>query len=83
MSGVPLDNGRRNILALEQVALDPVATGFAGVVLELSEFGGRYTLFEMALGSGNRILKISSRDEELVRGCFEKELEGFSQLAAF
>ena len=75
------ENRGKNILVLVQVTLDPVLTGFSGVILELSEHGGVYTLFEMAAGSGNRLLEISSRDEAMVRWHFEKELEGFTRLA--
>lgn len=70
----------RNILELEQVSLDPVLTGFAGVILELSQHEGVFTLVELAAGSGNTILRISSRDENLIRGFFEREVAGYTEL---
>jgi hypothetical protein len=71
----------RNILELEQVPLDPLLTGFAGVILELSQHEGVFTFVEIAAGSGNIVFRISSRDENLVRGSFEREVAGYTKLA--
>lgn len=69
-----------NIIKLEQVWLDPVLTGFAGVILELSEREGLFTLVEIAAGSGNKILQVSSPREHFIRGLFEKEFAGYTGL---
>ena len=70
----------RNILELEQVPLDPVLTGFAGVILELSHDEGVFTLVEVATGSGNKVFRMSSRDEDLIWGLFERELAAYTAL---
>ena len=78
INDAPREN--RNILELEQVPLDPVLTGFAGVILELSQRGGVFTLVELAAGSGNTILRISSRNEDFLRRFFESEVAGYAEL---
>lgn len=69
-----------NIIKLEQVRFDPVLTGFAGVILELSEREGLFTLVELAVGSGNKILQVSSPREHFIRDLFERRLAGYTGL---
>lgn len=56
------------------VKMDPVLDGFAGVLVELVFDGERHVLTETALGSGNRLLRIRSRDLLLTYGLLEAEL---------
>ena len=64
--------------ALESVvvAMDPVVDGFAGVLIELVFDGERHVLAETALGSGNRLLRLRSRDPRAAYALFEAELGG-------
>lgn len=64
------------VLESVAVAMDPVLDGFAGVLVELVFDGERYTLSEMALGSGNRLLRFRSEDRRLAYALFEAELPG-------
>ena len=58
------------------VGMDPALDGFAGVLVELVFDGGRYVLFETALGSGNRLLRFRSRGSEPTYSLLEAELSG-------
>ncbi len=58
------------------VELDPLQDGFVGVLLEIYRLGDEYVLLETATATGNRLLRISSKDRGLVydalaneRGC--------------
>lgn len=56
------------------VKMDPVLDGLAGVLVELVFDGERHVLTETALGSGNRLLRIRSRDPLLAFEFLEAEL---------
>lgn len=56
------------------VELDPLTDGFMGVLLEVHRQGDRYVLLETALATGNRLLRFSSHDRELVYAAFAREL---------
>ena len=56
--------------------LDPLEDGFVGVLLEVYRLGDRYVLLETAPATGNRLLRFSSKDRELVYAAFAKELGG-------
>lgn len=62
------------VLESVAVAMDPILDGFAGVLVELVFDGELYTLSEMALGSGNRLLRFRSEDRRLAYALFEAEL---------
>lgn len=62
------------VLESVAVAMDPVLDGFTGVLVELVFDGERYTLSEMALGSGNRLLRFRSEDRRLAYALFETKL---------
>jgi hypothetical protein len=54
--------------------LDPLGDGFRGVLLEIHRQGDRYVLLEVALATGNQLLRFSSKDRELVYAAFAREL---------
>ena len=56
--------------------LDPLEDGFGGVLLEIHRHGDRYVLLETAPTTGNRLLRFSSKDRELVYAAFARELGG-------
>ncbi len=56
------------------VELDPLEDGFSGVLLEIHRHGDRYVLLEVAPTTGNRLLRFSSKDRELVYPAFAREL---------
>jgi hypothetical protein len=56
------------------VEMDPVLHGFCGVLVELLGVGEGYVLLETAAGSGNRLLRFSSRSLDLAYALFESEL---------
>ena len=58
------------------VELDPLEDGFEGVLLEVHRRGERYVLLEVAPATGNRLLKFSSKDRELVSAVLDGELGG-------
>lgn len=70
----------KNILELEHLPLDPILTGFSGVIIELCENEGVFTLMEIAIISGNRIFRFSSQDEALVRRIFAGEVASYRVL---
>jgi hypothetical protein len=45
-----------------------------GVLLEIHRHGDRYVLLEIAPATGNRLLRFSSKDWELVYAAFAHEL---------
>ena len=63
------------------VELDPLTDGFAGVLLEVHRRGDRYVLIEIAPTTGNRLLRYSSRDRELVYAAFTQELGSSEKLS--
>jgi hypothetical protein len=56
------------------VGLDPLEDGFGGVLLEIRRRGDEYVLLEMAPTTGNRLLRFSSKDRELVYAALAQEL---------
>src|SRR5215207_403030 len=53
------------------VGMDPLLDGFSGVLVEIyrerePSGGFRYVLLETASGTGNQVLRFSSKDRELV-----------------
>jgi hypothetical protein len=56
------------------VEMDPVLHGFRGVLLELVGAREGYVLLETAAGTGNRLLRFSSKSPELAYALFEAEL---------
>ena len=66
-----------NLLELERIALDPVTSGFSGVILELSERDGLFTLLEISAATGNQVLRFTSSHEGFIRDLFQQELEGY------
>lgn len=58
------------------VELDPLEDGFGGVLLEVHRHGDRYVLLEVALSTGNQLLRFSSKDRELVYAAFARERGG-------
>ena len=50
--------------------LDPLEGGFVGVLLETYRHGDRYVLLEGTPAAGNRILRFSSKDKELIYAVF-------------
>lgn len=55
------------------VELDPLEDGCTGVLVEIHRDGGRYVL-ETAPATGNRLLRFSSEDRELVYAILNQEL---------
>ena len=56
------------------VELDPLADGFGGVLLEVHRRGERYVLLEIAPATGNRLLRLSSKDKGLIYAALAREL---------
>ncbi len=56
------------------VELDPLVDGFPGVLVEVYRRGDRYVLLETASITGNRLLKYSSEDSDLVYAALDREL---------
>jgi hypothetical protein len=54
--------------------LDPLVA--TGVLLEVYRQGDRYVLLEMSPTTGNRLLRFSSKDRELIYAALNKELGG-------
>ena len=67
------------LLELLFVELDPLIEGFAGVLLEIQRQGDQYVLLGVAPATGNRLLKFSSKDRELVYTAFAREIGGSLQ----
>jgi hypothetical protein len=66
--------GRHEVLESVFVEMDPVSDGFRGVLVELMGVGESYVLVETAAGTGNRLLRFSSKCPELTYAFFEAEL---------
>ena len=62
------------------VELNPLEDGFAGVLIEIYRHGDRYVLIEVAPVTGNRLLKFSSKDRELIYATLAHELGAPSRL---
>jgi hypothetical protein len=61
------------------VGMDPLLDGFSGVLVEIyreRESSGefRYVLLETASGTGNQVLRFSSKDRELVYAALAREI---------
>jgi hypothetical protein len=61
------------------VGMDPLLDGFSGVLVEIyrereSSGGFRYVLLETASGTGDQLLRFSSKDRELVYAALAREL---------
>ncbi len=56
------------------VGVAPLEDGFGGVLLEIYRRGDEYILLEMAPTTGNRLLRFSSKDTELVYAALAQEL---------
>jgi hypothetical protein len=61
------------------VELDPLLDGFSGALVEVHRRGDRYVLLETAPATGNRLLRFSSKDRELVYAALARELGGSLQ----
>ncbi len=61
------------------VEMDPLEDGFSGVLVEIHRHGDRYVLLEVAPMPGNRLLRFSSKDRELVYSALARELGGLLQ----
>lgn len=57
------------------VELDPLTEGFMGVLVEVHRHRDRYILLEIATSTGDRLLRFSSRDRELVYAALARELD--------
>ncbi len=66
--------GEHEVLESVFVEMDPMLHGFCGVLVELLAVGESYVLLETAAGTGNRLLKFSSRSLNLTYALFEAEL---------
>ena len=67
--------GEHEILESVFVEMDPVLDGFYGVLVELLGVGEGYVLLETAVGTGNCLLRFTSRSPELAYAVFEAELQ--------
>ena len=52
------------------VELDPLEDGFERILLKIQRHGDRYVLLETTPAAGNRILRYSSKDKELIYAFF-------------
>jgi hypothetical protein len=66
--------GRHEVLESVFVEMDPILHGFCGVLVELVGVGESYVLVETAAGTGNSLLRFSSKSPELAYAFFEAEL---------
>ncbi len=69
------------LLFISLVGMDPLLDGFSGVLVEIyreREYSGefRYVLLETASGTGDQLLRFSSKDKELVYAALARELQG-------
>jgi hypothetical protein len=67
-------DAEQEVLESVFVEMDPILHGFRGVLVELVGAGEGYVLLETAAGTGNRLLRFSSRSLELAHAFFEAEL---------
>ena len=61
------------------VGMDPLLDGFSGVLVEVycerePSGGFRYVLLETAVATGDRLLRFSSKDRELIYALLASEL---------
>jgi len=73
-----LDSLPEQLLA-SAVGMDPLLDGFSGVLVEIyrerqASGGFHHVLLETACATGNRLLKFSSKDRELVYAALAQEL---------
>jgi hypothetical protein len=66
------------------VGMDPLLDGFSGVLIEIyrerePSGGFRYVLLETASGTGDQLLRFSSKDRELVYAACAQELSSYLQ----
>jgi hypothetical protein len=66
------------------VGMDPLLDGFSGVLVEIyrerePSGGYRYVLLETASGTGDQLLKFSSKDRKLVYAACARELGSYLQ----
>ena len=66
--------GGHEVLESVFVEMDPVLDGFGGVLVELLGVGEGYVLLETAAGTGNSLLRFSSKSPDLAYALFEAEL---------
>jgi hypothetical protein len=71
-------------LFISVVDMDPLLDGFSGVLVEIyrereSSGGFRYVLLETASGTGDQLLRFSSKDRKLVYAALARELGGSMQ----
>ena len=66
-------DAEQEVLESVFVEMDPILHGFRGVLVELGE-RGRVRAPGTAAGTGNRLLRFSSRSLELAHAFFEAEL---------
>ena len=64
--------------------MDPLLDSFSGVLVEIyrereSSGGFRYVLLETASGTGDQLLRFSSKDRKLVYAALARELGGSMQ----
>lgn len=76
-----LDSLPEQLLFASAVGMDPLLDGFSGVLVEIHRErepsgGFRYVLTETASATGNRLLRFSSKDRELVYAALAPELGG-------
>jgi hypothetical protein len=69
---MPFDE-EHEVLESVFVEMDPILHGFCGVLVELVGAGEGYVLLETAAGTGNRLLRYSSKSPELAYAFFEAE----------
>jgi hypothetical protein len=66
-------------LFISVIDMDPLLDGFSGVLIEIyrerePSGGFRYVLLETASGTGDQLLRFSSKDRELVYAACAREL---------
>ena len=71
-------------LFVSVVGMDPALDGFSGVLIEIyrqkeSSGGERYVLLETATATGNQLLRLSSKDRDLVYAALSQELGNLLQ----
>ena len=67
-------DAEQEVLESVFVEMDPILHGFRGVLVELVGAGEGYVLLETAAGTGNRLLRFSSKSPELAYAFFEADL---------
>ena len=67
--------GGHEVLESVFVEMDPILHGFRGVLVELWAWGKATCSWRPPLGTGNRLLRFSSRSPDLAYAFFEAELQ--------